>query len=139
MKKILALAAAIIIGIASLSPAFASTPAFAEGAPCTCSDGSSGHKVEASILTDICDCGNGEGVKEILKIVVNIMSAGIGILAIVGISVSGIQYLTAGGSEDKTRKAKRRILEIVIGLAAYVLIYVLLYFLLPGFNGINSL
>lgn len=139
MKKILAIAVAIIIGIASLSPVFASTPVFAEGAPCTCSDGSPGHKVEASILTDICDCGNGEGIKEILKLVVDIMSIGVGILAVIGISVSGVQYLTAGGSEEKTRKAKRRILEIVIGLIAYVLIYALLRFLLPGFNGVKNM
>ena len=70
--------------------------------------------------------------------VVNIMSVGIGILAVIGISVSGIQYLTAGGNEEKTRKAKRRIFEIIIGIAIYVLIFALLQWLLPGFNGIGT-
>lgn len=75
-------------------------------------------------------------MEDLLKLVVRIMTVGIGILAAIGIAVSGIQYLTAGGNEEKTRKAKRRIFEIVIGLAAYALIYAALRFLLPDFNGI---
>ena len=72
----------------------------------------------------------------VLKLVVDIMSVGIGILGVIGISISGVQYLTAGGNEEQTRKAKRRIFEIVIGLGIYVLIYALLQWLLPGFNGV---
>ena len=78
---------------------------------------------------------NGDGVKEILKLVVLIMSVGIGIIGAIGITISGIQYITAGGNEEQTRKAKRRIFEIVIGFFAYVLIYAALTFLIPGFNG----
>lgn len=79
-----------------------------------------------------CDDGNGSSIVHILKLVVDIMTIGIGILGVIGISISGIQYLTAGGSEEKTRKAKRRIFEIVIGLLVYVLIYTLLSWLLPS-------
>lgn len=79
------------------------------------------------------DDGNGSAIKNILKLVVRIMSVGIGVLAAIGIAVSGVQYLTAGGNEEKTRKAKRRIFEIVIGMAAYALIYAALAFLLPDF------
>ena len=63
-----------------------------------------------------------------------VMTIGIGILGVIGISITGIQYLTAGGSEEKTRKAKRRMFEIVIGLVAYVLIYAALKWLLPSFG-----
>ena len=59
------------------------------------------------------------------------MSIGIGILGVIGITIVGIQYLTAGGSEEKTRKAKRRMFEIVIGIVAYVLLYWFLKWLLP--------
>jgi hypothetical protein len=76
-----------------------------------------------------CDDGKGSSILSILNLVVDIMTIGIGILGVIGISVTGIQYLTAGGSEEKTRKAKRRMLEIVIGLAAYVLIYSVLKWL----------
>ncbi len=83
----------------------------------------------------VCDSGNGDSVIKILELIVNIMSIGIGILGVIGITIVGIQYLTAGGSEEKTRKAKRRMFEIVLGLVAYVVIYALLKWLLPEFGG----
>lgn len=79
-----------------------------------------------------------EGIEELLGIIVDIMTAGIAILAVIGITISGIQYLTASGNEEKLKKSKRRIFEIVIGLAAYVLIYALLKWLLPTFNGVKT-
>lgn len=97
---------------------------------------------QAAILTTCADTGrdsqNGAGIICILGLVVDIMTIGIGILAVIGITVSGIQYITAGGSEEQTRKAKRRIFEIVLGLAVYAVSYLLLRFLLPGFTGVHS-
>ena len=88
--------------------------------------------IETAILGEnheICDDGKGSAVTGILEDVVKILSVGVGILGVLGITIVGIQYLTAGGSEEKTRKAKRRMLEIIIGLVAYVLIYALLKWL----------
>ena len=88
--------------------------------------------VETAILKD---CGNSDdGVVCILTLVIDIMSIGIGIVGVIGITVVGIQYLTAGGSEEKTRKAKTRMLDIVIGLAAYAATYAFLKWLLPNFG-----
>ena len=96
--------------------------------------------VSTSILGDgggqFCDDTNGGGVIKILQDVVNIMTVGIGVLGVIGITVVGIQYLTAGGSEEKTRTAKRRMLEIVIGLVAYAIVYAFLIWLLPNFNNL---
>lgn len=120
---------------------FASSPqpVFADSNSCTCksADGGTinGTKVDAAILKDVCDCGHGESIIAILDIVVNAMTVGVGILGVVGISVVGVQYLTAGGNEEKTRKAKRRMLEIVIGLVAYVLIYAVIKWLMPNYGG----
>ena len=128
----------IVAGLLSLSSMFFASlpqPVFADGAVCTCEGGGNGTTVDAAILKDVCDCGHGESVIAILNLVVNIMTVGIGILGVVGITIVGIQYLTAGGNEEKTRKAKRRMLEIVIGLMAYVLIYALVKWLMPHFGG----
>lgn len=136
MKKILSLIiAAILGGFALAMPLASSAPALAatENTPCTCADGSSGTEVPGAIL-HYCDCGNGESIKAVLSLVVNIMTVGIGILGAIGLTVSGIQYLTAGGNEEQTRKAKRRIFEIVIGLAVYVTIYAILNWLIPDFH-----
>lgn len=122
MKKFFTAMIAAIIGFAVLIP----TPVFAVDDNC----------VETSILGSggqVCDnSGRGESVLNILTTIVDIMTVGIGILGVIGITIVGIQYLTAGGSEEKTRKAKRRMFEIVIGLVAYVLIYALLKWLMPG-------
>ena len=118
MKKILTGIITIIIsGFVSVAPVFADTQC-----------------VETAIIGggQVCDNGNGDSVIHILDLVVDIMTIGIGILGVIGITVVGIQYLTAGGNEEKTRKAKRRMFEIVIGLVAYVLIYAFLKWLMPG-------
>lgn len=123
MKKIIALMMAVIYVVGASVPVVAYGPV-----------GVFGDTVDTNILKT---CGNEkDGEKQIscvLKLIVTILSIGVGILGVIGISVSGIQYLTAGGSEEKTRKAKRRIYEIVIGLALYAVIYFALQWLLPGF------
>ena len=93
-------------------------------------------KENANVLTKCAEDDN--GIQCLLGQAVDILSIGIGILGVIGILIVGIQYLTAGGNEEKTRKAKRRMFEIVIGLVAYAVIYALLKFLLPGFNGVNN-
>lgn len=130
MKKILFSILALFISSTILvAPAFA-----------TCSQSQLDNGcVSTSILGNGCSCddGKGSGITDILELVVRIMTIGIGILGAIGITVSGVQYLTAGGNEEQTRKAKRRIFEIIIGLAVYVLIVALLTWLLPGFQPLS--
>lgn len=136
MKKIVQKFAAIItmfmMGVGMLAPAIQATPAYAAGP--TTSFGAEG----AAILTNCYDEGkdskNGQGIKCVIMLVVNILSVLIGIVGVIGIVWVGIQYLTAGGDEAKTRKAKRRLFEIIIGLAAYAAGYALLSWLLPNFG-----
>ena len=99
-----------------------------------CSVDEEGNVTKGGDLNCSCDSGNGNSIIHILVLIMDIMTIGIGILGVIGISVVGVQYLTAGGNEEQTRKAKRRLYEIIIGLAAYVLIYALLKWLLPGFE-----
>ncbi len=93
--------------------------------------------VETAILGEdgcVRDDGKGSSVIGVLELVVRIMSVGIGILAVGGIVFVGIQYLTAGGNEEQTRKAKRRLFEIVIGIVAYVLMIAIMNWLIPNFS-----
>ncbi len=128
MKKILLCLATIFT---SLTLFFAPVSAAGE---CDCPNGSG---VSTTIIGGgcVCDDGKGSSVLSILNLVVDIMTIGIGILGLIGVTIVGIQYLTAGGNEEKTKKAKRRMFEIIIGLVAYVILYAALKFLLPGFNG----
>lgn len=73
-----------------------------------------------------------KGIAGVLTLVVDILTIGVGIFAVIAIVIVGIQYMTAGGNEEQTRKAKRRLFEIVIGVVAYVVLYALLKWL--GFS-----
>ena len=72
------------------------------------------------------------GVWGILKMVINIMTTGVGILAVGGIVYGSILYTSAGGSSDQTKKAIGIITNVVIGLIAYALMYAITNFLVPG-------
>ena len=77
---------------------------------------------------------DGCGVYTILNLVLTIFTFGVGIAAAIGISIAGVTYLTSKGNIEQTNKAKRRIFEIVIGIAFYVVILAAANFLLPEFN-----
>ena len=126
MKKLLmSLAAIVMMGMMVIPTA----PVMAADCVDTAILGSGGQS---------CDDGSGSAIRDdILKVVVNVMTIGVGILGVLGITIVGIQYLTAGGNEEKTRKAKRRMFEIVIGVMAYVVLTALLSFLIPGYKAFS--
>ena len=121
-----------------LSLVFIAHPVFAK-----CPDGSvpvsvldSGGEIVTGTEGEKCakDEKAGSGVIYIINFVLDILTMGVTIVAVIGIALAGITYLSASGDEGKTRLAKHRIYEIVIGLVAYAVIYALLKWLLPGFN-----
>ena len=88
--------------------------------------------VKSTFFGNFKDDGNGCGTYMVLNFIIDILAYGIGIIAIIGIAVSGITYLNAKGNQEQTTKAKHRLYEIVIGIAAYAVLYIGLNFLLPG-------
>jgi len=93
--------------------------------------------VETSIIS--CDGGKEEttvlaetGLWRLLLLVINIMTAGIGIVAVGGVVYGSILYSTSGGSADQTKKAIGIIFNVIIGIVAYALMYALLNFIIPG-------
>lgn len=92
----------------------------------------SSNVVETTFFGNINDEGDGCGVFTILNLVVDILSIGVGILGVIGISVAGIQYLTSAGKEDQARRSRVRIFQIIIGLAVYAIMYTGINWLTPG-------
>jgi len=90
--------------------------------------------------TAIISCSQGEGgasakdtgVWGVLIIALNIMTAGVGILAVGGIVYGSILYASAGDKAEQTKKAITTITNVVIGVVAYGLMYLILNFLVPG-------
>lgn len=90
--------------------------------------------IETTFFGNLKDDGEGCGIFTVLDLVLQILAGGVGIAAVIGISISGVMYLTAKDNEAQVTKAKSRIFNIVIGVVAFVIIYAGLVFLLPNFN-----
>lgn len=102
------------------------------------SAGSSDKKLQCAVLpSSICGAA-GEGNLEesgtwgLLKLVLSIMTAGVGVVAVGAIAYAGFLYATAQDSSEQTKKAKDMIKNVAIGIVAFGLMYVALNFLIPG-------
>lgn len=72
------------------------------------------------------------GVWGLLLLAINIMTAGVGILAVGGVVWAAILYSSSSDSADQTKKAKEIIRNVAIGVVAYAAMYLGLNFLIPG-------
>jgi len=72
------------------------------------------------------------GAWGILLLAINILSAGVGVVAVGGVIYGSILYTSAGGSPEQVKKAMSIITNVVIGILAYALMFSLLNFLIPG-------
>lgn len=127
MKKILAglMAVVMAFGVATALP----QKTFAEE-ECT------GPECCGGVPTSVIRCDdtgeNGGGIFAILLIILNVLTFGIGIAGTLGIIIAGIMYLTARDDQGQLVKAKNMLINIVIGLAAYAVMWAFLQWLLPG-------
>ena len=84
--------------------------------------------IETNILPENWDIG------DILKALLNIVLYGLGAAATIGVVIAGIQYLTARDNEAQVAAAKKRLVEVVIGLVAWAAMFTVLRLLIPGFS-----
>jgi len=83
-------------------------------------------------LIDCDDSTDGTAIFELLSMALNIATFGVAAAAIIGIILSGYQYMTARDNSAAVVKAKNRILQVIIGLAIWALFWGVLQFILPG-------
>ena len=130
MKKLwqkLIITVAIALGlVVPLAPAVVAEPAYAEGVAEVMA-------VKTNIFGDVGTDG-GEGIKRLLGLALRIFLYGIGVVAVIGVVVAGIMYLTARDNEQQVVKAKTRLIEVVIGLIVWAMLFVVLQWLIPNFN-----
>lgn len=91
--------------------------------------------VETSIIN--CDQTGGDNVEDtglwgILLLVINVLTAGVGVLALGGIIYGAVLYTSAGGNPEQVKKARTIFTNVVIGVVAFGGMYALLNFLVPG-------
>jgi hypothetical protein len=63
---------------------------------------------------------------------VNLLSAAVGLVVVVGIIVGAIQFSTSAGDPQKAASGKKHIQNALIGLLMYLLLFGFLQFITPG-------
>ena len=74
----------------------------------------------------------GSGVWSLLLIAINILTAGVGVLALAGIVYGAVLYTSAGGSQEQVKKAMGIFTNVAIGVIAFAAMFSLLNWLVPG-------
>lgn len=78
-------------------------------------------------------CGSTDvGMKCLFVEIIKFLSIGVGIAVVAGIAIGGIQYATAQGNPSGAQKGITTIMNAIIGLVLYLLMFALLQFLIPG-------
>ena len=78
------------------------------------------------------DDSSGDGIYLILNIILTVLTFGVATAGILGLVITGVMYMTSQGDPERMRTAKLRIVEIVLGLIAYALIYAGLNWIIPS-------
>jgi hypothetical protein len=87
-----------------------------------------------AVCGDVASDGTGRqsAIWAILILALNILTGGVGIAAVGGIVYGAVLYSSAGDKADQTKKAISIITNVVIGIIAYAMMYLVLNFLIPG-------
>lgn len=125
----------IMLGLAFsavLVCAFAPSPAYAiaPGPP-----DNAGQSTQDSPGTEVCGSDSercNQFVEDYINPFLYLLSALVGVIAVIAIIISGIQYTSSADDPATVSKAKSRILNVIIGLVAYIFLFAFLEYLVPG-------
>ena len=90
------------------------------------------HTVETLLFGDLQDDCHGTLLMKVVIIVANFLLGGIVLAGTISIIVSGIQIATARDNAQQVMKGKTRIIDTIIGIAAFGLMFVVLDLVIPG-------
>ena len=119
----------VVLGAFLLVPVASLVPTSSSLAQQTCGG------VQTAIIS--CNQSGGDQVENtglwgILLIAVNILTAGVGVLALAGIVYGAVLYTSAGGNPEQVKKARTIFTNVVIGVVAFAGMFTLLNFIVPG-------
>lgn len=78
--------------------------------------------------TDASSCLFGKYINPLVQL----LSALVGIAVVISIIYGGIQYVTSAGDPQRAEAGKKRIIESLVGLAAFMLLFAFIQYVLPG-------
>lgn len=94
--------------------------------------------LECTVLPDfICGAAEEETLESsgtwlLLIFIINILSAGVGLVAVAMIAYAAFKYTTAQSDEGQTKEAKEMIRNVAIGITVYALMWAGIQWLVPG-------
>lgn len=121
-KKIFACLATLLMG-AMLINTMIAVPTYASGGD-EC----------ANLLTGFCNQDSGDGILDLIKLIVEILTAGVIVAGTVGIIWCGFLMLSARDNEAQVAQAKKRLVDIVIGVIVFGLAGTVITLILPSGN-----
>lgn len=137
MKKIVAtLCTTTLLAAAWFVLALAPAPISGAAAECGSVAGTDadGKPTSTPIKTSILECetGSNESISSMVLVFVNYLAMGAGIAVVGGLAWGGFIYASAGGDSGKVKEAKNIIINSIIGLVTFFLMYAAANFLVPG-------
>lgn len=83
------------------------------------------------------DCHDSNGTAQCLidvyaNPIISLLSAAVGVLVVITIVYGSIEFIQSGGDPGKAASGKKHITNALIGLAAFLMLYAFLQFILPG-------
>jgi len=91
-----------------------------------------GFKEEAcKALSEAGQCTDtGSGINKLLKVVLNIFSLIVGVVAVIMVIINGLKFTTSGGDPQRASSARNGIIYAMVGLVVVVLAQVIVRFVL---------
>jgi hypothetical protein len=80
----------------------------------------------------VSNTGNGGAIAEYLKLILQLLGGGIGLIITLMLIIGGVQYITSAGDPARIKAAKQRIQDALIALFLFLTAYAFLIFIVPG-------
>lgn len=77
-----------------------------------------------------CDETSGSRLNDVLEVVLNVLSLIVGVIAVIGIIISGMKFITAQGDSSQISSARNTIIYALVGLVVVALAQTIVRFVL---------
>ena len=78
------------------------------------------------------DAASGGAIVVYMKMVLKFLSGAVGLVVLLMLIVSGIQYITSAGDPSQIKAAKSRLVNAITALVLFLMAFAILSFIIPG-------
>lgn len=136
IKNIVTVIASLaVLAAPTLAPAVVAADANIQGALCS---GTTFDVTGSGTKSDCNDQGNTGGINQLLKKIVNVFSAIVGVVAVIMIIVGGLRYITSGGESGNVSTAKNTLIYAIVGLVIVALAQLIVHYVLTQANSLGG-